>query len=162
MTTLQPVWVLRAELGDVNFEHGSCRLFIDRTGVYCPELEYITPKGDDDADGFEVTRVLIEPCENESEWFFSMLNSVANYCGVDRIDLANCLLVREVSGVQAWPESEDVVRRARAYQDLVSYHGMENFDSYPTTLTFDEAEARHDAQTKADQSTLEGWLATTE
>lgn len=141
---MQPTWRLVAELGDVSFEHESIRLFVDETGECSPALQYIIPLGEDESDGYHLAWVSVDPCDG-TEWFFSELNSVANYVGVDRIDLGQALLERELSGVQAWSEKSGIVRRAMAYRDLIAYHGMINFDSYPVKISHAEAEKRHDA-----------------
>lgn len=71
------------------------------------------------------------PIHTYGEWFWKDLQSVANFADWKLEELREAL------------RSEDPVERAQAYRSIADYHGYENFDSYPLTLTEDEAQARY-------------------
>lgn len=151
--TEQPVWEFVANLGDVDVaHHGGFLVYRDTTGVYPPEVELY--QADDDETGGTKYRFQLEPprfntcshgpsdpcpgypskCPNPvlyDEWWLKDVPAVAEQCGGNAAELLADL------------ESDDVVRRASAYRDLVAYHGADEFDSYPVRLTEVEAEERY-------------------
>ena len=150
--TKQPKWELVANLGDVNVaQYGGFLVYRDTTGVYPPEVEIYEP--DDDETGGTGYRFVLEPprfqtCSHEGkvcpgypnacpsprlfeEWFLKKLPEVADMVGGNAAELLADL------------ESTDPVRRARGYQDLVAYHGIDEFDQYPVRLTEAEAKERY-------------------
>lgn len=69
--------------------------------------------------------------EWHNEWFVEKLASVAESCGTTKFQLLRLLL------------SKDAVKRAIAYQSIVGYFGVHEFDQYPVTLTESEAQKRY-------------------
>jgi hypothetical protein len=155
MSTAQPTWKKVGTIGDVNFvEHDGGPVFVDETGVYCPELEYVQNMPEGDA---YVYRVPLEhlklssagkiiprgysaswphPEENYTEWFDRELDGVAEFCGIPRAELVEALI------------SDNPMARASAYEAMAQYHGWENFDSYPLHFTNrEELEARYNPLT---------------
>jgi hypothetical protein len=157
--TKQPEYKLIGNLGDVNpLDHGGKLVYVDTTGVYDPCMEVIEPnKADGEILSWTVYRFNLEKCtftdgivsDNKfhplhSAWFAkpesekvnrpqdtTYLSNVASYGGV------------EVDELIEWLCSDFVINRAEAYDLIASYHGMENFDSYPLTLNRAEVEERY-------------------
>jgi hypothetical protein len=155
METKQPVWKQVGTIGDINFiDHDGGPVYIDETGVYCPELEYVQnmPRENGNEDAF-VYRVPLEnlklsttghliparydatwphPEESYTEWFDRDLDAAAAFCGGPREELVQALI------------SDNPMARAQAYEFLAQFHGWENFDSYPLHFTNrEELEARY-------------------
>lgn len=150
--TAQPKWRQVGIIGDRNFaEYGGGPAFVDETGVYCPELEYVDVVDDGSGDAF-VYRVMLEnlklspagalipaaydatwhyPVESYTEWYFEHLERVAQSCGIQRSEIISFLI------------SPDPMQRAIAVESLANYLGWENFDSYPLHLTAKKLEARY-------------------
>jgi hypothetical protein len=140
----QPEWVVVAQLGDVNpLDHGGYWVLVDSTGAYAPEGEWVEVEDDD---RLTVYRFLLEKCSfvngvlsdnkyhvDHPAWFADDLESVAAYCGASVGELRDCFC------------SDDPVVRARAYQDVGSYHGFENLDSYPLVLGRAEGVVRYES-----------------
>ena len=142
----QPDWKLLWSTDDT-------AVFVDQTGTYDPEMvvaqEYETERG---KTRFVVGRFSLEqyqivadyfgkhdylvpakwdrswphPASDYEPWFANRLESVARSCGEDVSDLIDNLT------------SDDPNDLARAYQDLVGYFGLENFDSSPDSMSEDE------------------------
>ncbi len=139
----QPKWKFVAQLGDVNpLDHGGKFLFVDETGVYPPELEFVELLVDSIEDEWEVHRIVLDKCtfidgvlsDNKfhQAWFAQNLQAVADCVDVDESELIGRLC------------SGDALNRAQAYVDIVSYYGVHEFDQYPRM--FDdraELEARY-------------------
>lgn len=165
--TKQPDWELVANLGDLNAaDYGTFLVYRDKTGVYAPQAEVYetdetgnggtmyrfaldpprfktfteegkrhfftidasTPRYFKRADGLEV-----QVWYRHSEWFVEKLPEVASSCGNDTTALS---LLRDLF-------SKNPVRRGVAYRDIVGYFGLDEFDSYPVSLTEEEAQARY-------------------
>jgi hypothetical protein len=147
METKQPKWKQVGIIGDLN----GGPVFVDETGVYPPELEYVQnmPEGDAYVYRFPMDNLKLSPdgklipanydaswphpIESYTEWFDKNLDRVASICGVSRQELLDSLL------------SDNPIERAWGYQALAEYHGWENFDSSP--LHFEsraELEARYE------------------
>lgn len=151
METKQPKWKHVGSIGDVNFvQHDGGPVFVDETGVYDPELEYVQnmPEGDAyvyrivlDALKLSPTGRLIPanfdetwpyPVEHYTEWFDATIGTVAESVGLPREEFISALV------------SENPMARAQAYAELAHYHGWENFDSYPLHFKNEaELEARY-------------------
>jgi hypothetical protein len=155
--TNQPVWKYVANLGDASpIEHGGLFLYEDETGVYPAELEKLDEPCDDDRlERWTVRRVCLDklklhrvenmlylvpgayepswphPVHSYVEWFAKDLASVAETMGTTRAELEEAFC------------SDDIKARAWAYQCVYDYHGWDNGDSYPQTLTKKEARKRY-------------------
>ena len=140
----QPDWKYRANLGDTNpLDHGGFFVFEDKTGVYPPEAEILEVPEDEDGE-YTVYRFALEPCtyidgvlsDNKYHpecpaWFASDIEDVSRSVGNAVEELIECLC------------STGTLSRADGYRDLIGYHGPQNFDNYPLTLTRKEANARY-------------------
>lgn len=136
----QPSWHCVANNGDASpLEHGGEFVMVDRRGNYEAELWIWDP------DKLTMATVVLERCfpvfrkgqdppyfdksalgtnrfhPHKPEWFGDVenLESVAGYIGSRFDDLVGAL------------GSNSPIHRAHGYKALVSYHGIENFDSYP-------------------------------
>lgn len=150
MPTAQPIWKFLANLGDADpIGDGGLFVYVDETGVYPPEMERCEPML---GGRIEIRRVVLEPCtfqggvlsDNKfhpqlAAWFAwndrgngdSDLQRMANTMG------------RTVDEYVALFTSENPVERATAWRDVGDYFGWDNLDSYPFTITAEEAEARY-------------------
>jgi len=135
--TNQPHWVAVANLGDVDIaDHGGFIVYVDETGVYAPEVEYYDPFADEDYTGGVMYRFALDSVYNEhgdSAWWLDSLGRVAQSMGDG--STRETLLEDALSG--------DVYKLANVYYSLMQYHGADNFDSNPETLTEDEAQERY-------------------
>lgn len=145
MTTNQPIWKLAGTIGDINpFDYSGGFVYIDTTGVYAPEMEWIEVN-EDRKTSWTVYRTILDRCElaqvngephlvpfgfasrtdlpypigSYVEWFDDSMHSVARCMGQDVNEL-----VDEIC-------SDEPMSRANAYLSLAQYHGWENFDSDP-------------------------------
>jgi hypothetical protein len=156
MSTRQPNWVFRANLGDVHaLEHGGYFVYVDETGVYAPEAELSIPPCDEiDLDAPEarwtVFRFSLDklklvdghlvpdryqsdwphPVADYREWFQKDLKQTAECVGMGEDELAEMFC------------SDDVCKRAQAYRTVGDVWGFENLDSYPLSLTRAEMQER--------------------
>lgn len=152
METKQPIWKRVGTIGDVNFtKYSGGLVFIDESGVYPPELEYVHAGDTEEQDAY-VYRVVLEnlklspegkliparydaswpePIENYAEWFDRDLDKVGEFVGIPRRDLVAYLV------------SSDPMLRALAYESMASFHGWANFDSYPLRLNPNELLKRY-------------------
>ena len=137
MKTKQPSWKFTANIGDVNpFEHGRL-LYVDSTGVYEPELVIFDNYHEEKK--IKVSRISCDRCTLQNNdpltlsdnqyhadkpaWFANKLQSVADFVGQDVMTVAHDLC------------GSDPVARAIQYDNLVSYFGIYEFDSYPVEMT---------------------------
>jgi hypothetical protein len=146
----QPTWKLLANLGDQslshgNVDHGGYLIYVDETGAYPPEGEYVeAPDDDDSGERYLAYRFALDRCtmtngvlsDNPSHpevaaWFADDLAQVAESAGLEWMTLRN------------WLCDEAILDRARAYDAIGSYHGFENLDDCPLTLTRAEADERY-------------------
>ncbi len=128
--TLQPSWHCVANFGDVDpFNHGGQFLMIDKRGAYVPELWVYNE------DVYTIHSIPLTQCfkiegggvsDNRqhpasSAWFGSTgsLESVASTVGINVDRFVDMLA------------NIDPSQRARAYYDISSTQGIDNFDSYP-------------------------------
>ena len=160
----QPVWKFIANLGDAHpIKYGGLFVYVDETGVYPPEAELLVEPSDEEwhdddrkefeADGkphestlrWKVYRFILEPCTyingilsdnkfhpNHPAWFAKYLHLIASSSGQpdDRAFISMFL-------------SDDPCERAWAWRAVGEYHGWENLDSYPLTLTREEVNERY-------------------
>jgi len=126
----QPVWRCVANLGDRDpLDHGGLFVYVDRTGVYPPEMERVEP----DEDGsLEVRRVVLDRYHpNYPAWYAKDIGSVASFVGCDPEELCEDLC------------GSDPIPRAEAYRGILDYFGWDNGDDYPLTITVSEARQRY-------------------
>lgn len=147
MSTRQPSWQLIANLGDVHpIDYGGYFVFRDTTGVYPAEVAVLEPQGDDDADGWEIYRFVLEKCTHVagvlsdnrfhpelSAWFACDLHRVAESCDVTQDSLIALLC------------SESEIERAYGYGILGGFYGYHEFDHYPRKFS--------------DRQSVEEWVA---
>jgi hypothetical protein len=143
MTTQQPVWKFTGHIGDVDpIAYGGAFVYQDETGVYGPEMTFFEPASDEQWHNLEgqmpvtVYRILLER-NSENEWWYEKLSTVATYIG------------QTVADLQDIAKGTNTLALAQLYSDLISYFGAHQFDSYPVTMTEDEAYARYAMEMKA-------------
>lgn len=154
MPTTQPIWKLVANLGDTHpITYGGHFVYIDETGVYLLEAEVLIEPPDDrrelkdNRNQWTVYRYNLELCtfENgilsdnkfhkDSEvWFSDSLESIAGNIGTSKEELI------------AQFTSSDPIQRANAWHAVGEYHGFDNLDSYPLTLTYRETLKRYEKE----------------
>jgi hypothetical protein len=153
----QPVWKEIANLGDVDpIDHDGYFVFVDETGVYPAEAERLESPPDDgdmwdDETGdysnsarWIVHRFSLDRCTftdgvlsdnrfhpDHPAWFADDLESAASCMDFGEPDLRTAFC------------SDDPIRRANAYRAVGDYHGFDNLDSYPLTLSRDEVKSRY-------------------
>jgi len=156
----QPKWKFVANLGDANpLDHGGYFIFVDETGVYPPQAEYL--EVDEDARGrsrYTVYRFNLEPCTyinnvlsdnkfhpDKSAWFATRESRRAErpqdttyLSNLDSITDGN----REEDLIASFC-SDDPLERAQAWRVVGLYHGFDNLDSYPLHLNGREAARRY-------------------
>lgn len=156
----QPQWNRIANLGDQsanhgNLDYGAFFVYEDTTGVYPPEAELIEEPIEDE-DTVTVYRFELPRCtyingilsDNQfhpelSVWFAPSAveraarpqdSNLAQLC--ETMDLTEDEFIRLIT-------SEDPRNRAIAWRMVGEYHGFENLDGYPLTMSQTEAEARY-------------------
>jgi hypothetical protein len=155
----QPTWKLVADLGDSPFENDAYYIYFDTTGVYGYEAEHVQ-ETDPEARGskkrwsvhrFSLDRFSETPCDEfcviTGEWFHNSLDAVAKTTGTTKEDLTAAFC------------SEDFKERARAWRCVGDYHGYDNLDQYPLSLTKREVKERYKEElglTTAEQQKLRG------
>jgi hypothetical protein len=152
----QPKWKFIDNLGDADpLENGGYFLYHDETGVYGYEAELLQEPQENEPKKWTVRRVCLDrlklyrhedtlylvsekydpswphPVSMYVEWFAKDLASVAETMGTTREELEQDFC------------SEDGRVRARAYQCVYDYHGWDNGDAYPRTLTKAEIKKRY-------------------
>ena len=130
MATKQPDWKEVGYIGDKNWpEYSGGPVFVDQTGVYPPELEYIeSPESDEPGAEWTVYRVVLD--QEVPDW--GDVKAVAQSTGQPAKEIRNGFI------------DDDPIQRALAYQAWAGYYGWENFDNYPLTLSILEVEKRYD------------------
>lgn len=155
--TNQPVWKCIAQLGDATpLDYGGYWIFVDTTGVYPPEAEYLIA-GETASESSMSYRFSLDACtfywgilsDNKyhpemSAWFakpeWERLNRPQDTTYLtDVCRSMDCELI-ELIGMFV---SDNPIKRADAYRTIGDYHGWENFDSYPLTMTEDEKNSRY-------------------
>lgn len=129
--TKQPDWKFIANIGDANpVEEGGVFIYADATCVYSPEAEILTPKW---YGRWTRHRVVLDKCTfidgvlsdnpfhpDKPAWFAEDIDRVISTC--------------DCHNIVAWLCGDDLHNRARAYQSLWEYHGLENFDGDPYVI----------------------------
>ena len=149
--TKQPEWKYIKNLGDASpVEYGGYFIFEDQTNVYSPEAEKW------EAETHQVYRIILDlmflldghliplsihqaslthslphPIKDYIEWFDKDIKSIESCMGMKTGEYIKMFC------------SNDPLELARAYEALYDYCGWENGDSYPLTLTEEEAEKRY-------------------
>lgn len=148
----QPQWKTVCTIGDVDpVDYSGGIVQVDETGVYDPECTWIEA-GESENDPVTVYRFILEPCTfvngilsdnrfhpDKPAWFAkpeserarrpqdtTYLKSLADQFNESVETFARHFL------------SEDIRERAFAWLEVGQYHGMENLDSYPLTMSPDE------------------------
>ena len=146
MPTNQPDWRCVGTIGDVNpIDYGGGFVFVDDSGVYHPELEWIEPPDESGWRGgfgpWVVYRVILDRCtfidgilsDNKyhpecAAWFAgALLAPRSAFDGIDHI---------------ADITSADPMQRAFAYWDVACNEGWGNLDSEPLKLRLREIRKR--------------------
>jgi len=142
MDTKQPVWKCIGRVGDVDpIAYGGGFIYKDETGVYGPEMTHFEPLPDEEWHKTEgktpvnVYRVLLE--SGTREWWYEKLDAIASYTG------------QSLEELQADAVSPNPITLAFLYGSLISYFGVEEFDSYPVVITEDEAYTKYVEEMKA-------------
>jgi len=154
METKQPMWEFIANLGDMSpLDYGGYFVYVDATGIYDPQAVLLEEPNEGRT--YTVYRFDLEqlkrvetperillvpfayaadwthPVEAYDAWFSKDLTGVAESGGIDLTKLRGMLC------------SNDATTLARAYQYIGEYHGWDNFDSYPETMTQAEVKRRY-------------------
>jgi len=142
----QPEWKLVGRIGDCNpVDYGGGYVFVDTTGVYCPEVEWVDPVNPDkDESPVYVYRFTLENCfytngvlsDNEFHkdfpvWFADSVAALA-----EQFQEEEAWLIEKFC-------SDDPMERAFAWQEVAMYWGWDEMDGYPLSMTYAEAEARY-------------------
>jgi hypothetical protein len=136
MATKQPDWKEVGHIGDKNWpEYSGGPVFVDKTEVYEPELEYVEPPPDDvefdDPDAvWTIYRVVLD--QGVPDW--GDLEDVAKTVDADPEELKEAF------------ESDNPIERANAYSDWAGHYGWHEFDQDPLLLTKTEVEKRYDTE----------------
>jgi hypothetical protein len=117
-------------LGDVNYlEYGGAVVYADGS------VDLIEPDPDDEEGPVTVYRFdadRLDHAQAEREWFGDDLEKVARTVGTTKANILRRLA------------SANVVERATAYLDVISYFGPDEFDSDPLVFSAAEAEKRYE------------------
>lgn len=163
MKTQQPIWKFVANLGDVHpIDHGGYHVFVDETGVYPPEAEYlVSPDSDNQPESegpWRIYRFILEPCTyingilsdnkfhpDKPAWFAGPGSRRAerpqDTCYLKDLAESWC---KEVEQLASMFTSTDPCENAEAWRMVGEYHGFENLDSYPLIIkSRSEVEARY-------------------
>jgi hypothetical protein len=113
-------------IGDVNYlEYGGMVVYDDGS------VDVVAPDQNDEDAPVPIYRFDIPRVAQGTEWFSDDPGKVASYVGRSKADIARDLA------------SENLMLRAAAYNDVVSYWGLGEFDGDPLTLAPKEAEKRY-------------------
>lgn len=137
MSTKQPVWKVAGRVGDVNpIDHCGGFIYIDETGVYPPEVEYIDAPTEFSGEPWKIYRFILEPCTyingvlsdnkhhpNYAVWFSKDLMALAEFIGGSVDEL-----------IHDFTEGT-IKEKAAAWLAVGDYHGYDNLDSYPLVIT---------------------------
>jgi hypothetical protein len=114
-------------IGDVNYlEYGGMVVFADGS------VDVVVPDENDEDAPVLIYRFDLDRVAPGSEWFSDDLGKVASYVGRPKADIERDLA------------SDNLMLRAAAYNDVVSYWGLGEFDSEPLSLSPAEAEKRYE------------------
>jgi len=139
----QPKWRHIGSIGDVDpIAYGGAFVYEDTTGVYAPEMSWIEPGTDEqwhEMEGrtpLQVFRILLER-DPQHEFWYEKLPQIATYTG------------QPLEELQQAARSDNALAKAQLYDSLIRYFGVEELDSYPDTMTEDEAYAKYADEMKA-------------
>ena len=147
--TNQPEWEFITNLGDVSpLDHGGLFLYKDKTGVYEPELERCEPI---ENGKFLIHRVSLERYKRLDKYLVSIAyndswpNPAPQYQPWFKDRLQEIDESRDCYEEEIIEElcSDDPKKLASAYEAIYNYLGWDNGDSYPLTITREEAEKRY-------------------
>lgn len=154
----QPKWKCIAQLGDASpTEYGGYWVFVDETGVYPPEAEWLDCPDEDLPTGYTAYRFILEPCtyingvlsdnkyHPESAAWFAKPESERAARPQDTTYLDAIVQALEVPWHKAVEMfcSSDPVQRAWAWRAVGQTHGFINLDTYPMEMTRKEVKARY-------------------
>lgn len=147
-STAQPIWEFVTNLGDADpLEFGGYFIYRDITGIYPEEAEKVEVSLTEEPTEWWIYRIVLDRCTytngvlsdnkyhpDHPVWFAKpeppkernstcYLSNVASCYGDSTEQLIELLC------------SEDPIQRALGYEAVASYHGWENFDSYPLMFT---------------------------
>lgn len=141
MKTKQPNWQYVGHFGVDPIAYGGGFVYQDVTEVYPPEVTYFEPASDEQWHKLEektpvtIYRFILEQ-DSESKWWYKRLSDIALYTG------------RPLEEIQLDAHSTNPLTLAQLYSDLISYFGAEEFDSYPITMTEEEAYEKYAGELK--------------
>ena len=157
----QPQWKFLVNLGDLNpLEHDGYFIYVDETGVYQPEAEYVAVEEDPDYPNRErlvAYRFILEPCTyingilsdnkfhpDKPAWFAKPESERASR-PQDTTYLKNLSLCQDIGEEELISLfcSDDPRQRALAWRAVGDHYGYENLDSYPLYLRKREARQRY-------------------
>jgi hypothetical protein len=135
MKTKQPSWKFVGHIGDVDpIAYGGAFIYVDSTGIYCPEMMWFDPSSDDvwnklgNKTPITEYRILLER-DSEAEWWYERLDAIACFTG------------QPLEELQKAAKSMNPLEKAWLYDSLIGYFGVENFDQ-SHALTMLDWEAR--------------------
>lgn len=141
-------WIFIKNLGDINpLDYGGYFIYKHKTGIYPEAAEKLLVDEDTYTvyrfpldrlklvDGYLVPLAYVpnwpHPLEKYDEWFHEELGEVAEFSGTQKAQLELAFT------------SADPVDRAFAYEAVGNHFGWVEFDSYPLTISRQEAEKRY-------------------
>ena len=149
MKTQQPEWAYLANLGDADPFISAALVYLDKTGVYPPEMVVFNEDARGENGGLLVSRVVLDRCTmrearpetlssnpyhaDRPEWFADKLGEAAECSGCTVGEVAEMLV------------SSEPIRRAEGYLILVGYFGIFEFDQYPVEMSRVEIRRRYRA-----------------
>jgi len=167
--TQQPVWKMVGQVGDINpIDHSGGFIYIDETGVYPPEVEYIHAPTEYNGEPWVIYRFILEPCTyingvlsdnkfhpDKPAWFAkteeerkerpqdtTYLKNVCDFVGMAEPEMIDLFT------------SDDPQERAAAWMAVGDYHGFENLDEYPLVFTNeDQVRVRYAEELLSKQTT---------
>ena len=139
---MQPVWSPVGNLGDADpLENGGYFVYRDLTEVYPEEAEHLAVNENGPR---IVHRFILDRCTfvdgvlsdnpyhpDQPAWFAKEIDDVANCTGITSADL-----IAQFCSI-------DPLERARAFRAIGEYFGFGELDSYPLSLTPQEAANRY-------------------
>lgn len=158
METKQPTWKLAGTVGDIHpLDYSGGFVYVDTTGVYPPELEWIEAEPDSEQysdydltnDKWTVYRFPLDRCElaqvNGEPHLVpfgfpartDLPHPIASYVEWFDERLNDVAITNGASVVdyRHMLTSDSPMGLAMVYMILAQYHGWENFDSDPLTFT---------------------------
>lgn len=148
MKTNQPSFWCIANIGDVDpMLHGGKFILVDRRGIYSPEMLVVEPEESEpsweDPESYKRYVVVLDPLIRASEFSLSdnkfHPNFEAWFGNAENLkSVAQCISIT-VDKLMSKFLSSCPLERAFAYNEVIGYFGIENFDSYPHDMNHEEA-----------------------